>query len=371
VSDVTDDPLMKPASEAGFDKAATEAAPAGEALPVAEAPAKPVDDSVLPAKKYDENDLRAAVGVSPIADAKKPRTADPIDSTDEDLEDLDAEPRSFKKIAIVIGAVAAGVLIIVLVFLGRANSDNFALQCEAERVVPQRGRAFPPWGFRALDGDAWQALHIAPETRCQPRETDDVRVLERWMLAMILDEVNAQLAVHDVARLDDTEGLLKQCLLLTRPPAVPEPETLAADRIAQHKEVERLLGDVTYWRAAGKLHDVASALSDAAKQFDSAAAQHPRHASDAAAWAAYTRKLADQLRLGPAAGAPAASPSAPAVAGAGSASPPPISDEPHVAAPPGTALPVEPPAPAPAAPAPEAAAAAAPAVPVPTGGVLL
>ncbi|HET9623519.1 MAG TPA: hypothetical protein VFP84_19235, partial [Kofleriaceae bacterium] len=266
--------------------------PEAEAKP---AEAKPAEakldgDAILPAT-YSEKDLRAAVGAAP----RKTGHAEPSD---------DLEPRSFKTIAVIAGALAVGIAIVIFVVLGRANTDKYALRCEAERVVAQQGRAFPPWGFRALDGEAWQPLRIAHETRCQSRETDDVRALERWMLAMILEEVNVQLAAHDPTRLDETEALLKQCLLLTRPPTTPEPETLTADRVAQHKEVERLLGDVTYWRAAAKLRDAASALTDASKQFDSAAAQRPRHATDAAAWAAYTRKLAEQLRAGPAAGAP-------------------------------------------------------------------
>jgi hypothetical protein len=326
-NDVPDDPLLKPASEAGWDVASGEAKPAEDKLaavddkpadmPPADATPgdKPAhtdvklaelrvdDEAILPAKS-SENDLRAAIGASPISPSRRRRTVD--HEGDDDDDDVDHRPRSLKTIATIVLSIAVGVAIVIFVILGRANMDRFALLCEAERAVPQQGRAFPPWGFHAISGEAWHPLAIAPETRCQSRETDDIRALERGMLAMLLDEANTQLTAHDLTKLDATESLLKQSLLLTRPAAIAEPETLAADRIAQHKEIERLLGDVTYWRAAARLREAANALTDASKQFDSAAAQHPRHVNDAGTWSTYVRKLADQLRIGPAGGPPTA-----------------------------------------------------------------
>src|SRR6185436_12994552 len=202
---------------------------------------------------------------------------------------------------------------------------------EAERAVPQQGRGFPPWGMRALDGEAWRPLKITAETRCQPRETDDVRELERLYLAMIVDQATALLTAREVTRLDEAEALLKQALLLTRPPE-RESEKLAAERTERRNDIQRLLGDVTYWRASAKLRDAANALGDAAKQFDSAAEQHPRHMSDAPAWASHARKLAQQLTVGPAGATPAA----------GSTSPPAEHPPEHPAAPLGSALPVDP-----------------------------
>jgi len=263
--------------------------------------------------------------------------------------------------------ITAGLAALALVFLGYANSDRYRLTCEAERAVAEHGRSFPPWGTRALAGDAWRPLKIAPETRCQPHETDDPLDLERLYLSMILDQATALLTAREVTKLDDAEALLKQALLLTRPPE-HEPEKLANERNAHHQDIERLLGDVTYGRASAKLHDAAGALAEAAKQFDSAAAQHPRHASDAPAWAAYARKLAQELHAGPAVAAPAASPpvSSPAA--------PTAPDTEHPNVPVGVALPVEPakgsadapvvPSVPPAPPAPADAG-------VPTGGVLL
>jgi hypothetical protein len=65
------------------------------------------------------------------------------------------------------------------------------------------------------------------------------------------------------------------------------------------------------------LREAATALGDAAKQFDSAAAQHPRHVSDASAWAIYARRLAQELHAGPTgtpSTPPAVSPAAPPAA---------------------------------------------------------
>jgi hypothetical protein len=351
----------------------------------AEAAAVPAgDEPVLPAS-FHENDLRAAVGASPLPEptaAAKPRkqpatateprpdrrpdrrSAARHDDNDDDDDDLPGRPRSRKTIVVAAFSITAGLAVAGLVFLGRSNSDRYVLACEAERAVPQEGRAFPPWGTHGLVGEQWRPLKIAPETPCQPHETDDPMVLERLYLAMVRDQATALLTAHEVTKLDEAEALLKQALLLTRP-AESEPDKLAAERTEQHKEVERLLGDVTYWRASAKLHDAATALADAAKQFDSAAAQHPVHVSDAAAWAGYARRLAEELHVGPAGATQAPAPPAPAAPAAPAADPattPP-------AAPPGIALPVEPAKgsaeqpPATAPPPPDAG--------VPTGGVLL
>ena len=347
-------------------------------------PAAASDEPLLPAR-YHENDLRSAVGASPLteparpakprkqhAPASEPRRAA---AADDDDDDLPGRPRNRKTIVVAGFSIATGLTIAGLVFLGRANSDRYVLACEAERAVPQEGRAFPPWGTHGLAGEQWRPLKIAPETRCQPHETDDPLILERRYLAMVMEQATALLTAREVTKLDEAEALLKQALLLTRP-AESEPERLATERTERHKDVERLLGDVTYWRAVAKLHDAATALADAAKQFDSAATQHPVHVSDAAAWAGYTRKLAEQLHAGPAGATHAPAPPAP---GAPAAEP--VATRP--AAPPGIALPVEPAgasaeqpptAPAPTVPAPTVPAPTAPAptdAGVPTGGVLL
>jgi hypothetical protein len=304
------------------------------------------------------------VGASPVSESaattiRKRRASTSDRRHDDDDDESPRLPRNRKTVALAI-SIAAGLGIAALVFLGYANSGRYLLACEAERAVPQQGRAFPPWGNHALPGEPWKPLKIAPETRCQPHETDDLLALERVYLAMILDQATGLLTAREVTKLDDAEALLKQALLLTRPPEY-EPEKLANERNAHHQEIERLLGDVTYWRASAKLHDAQTALTEAAKQFDSAAAQHPRHVSDAAAWASYARKLAEELHVGPAGTAPSTSP-----AGSPTASPAAPTEHPNVPA--GVALPVEPSKGradgSPSTPAPPDAG-------VPTGGVLL
>jgi len=339
------------------------------------------------------------VGASPLsqpAASTRQRRGEANDHRrDDDSDESRPRPRNRKLIVVSAISITAGLGAAALAFLGYANSDRYFLACEPERAIPEQGRGFPPWGSRALNGEAWKPLKIAPETRCQPHETDDLLALERLYLSMIMDQATALLTAREVTRLDDAEALLKQALLLTRPPEY-EPEKLAKERSEHHKEIERLLGDVTYWRASAKLREAATALGEAAKQFDSAAAQHPRHVSDAAAWATYAHKLAQELHTGPTgtpatppglspATPPAASPASPVAPSAApqgaspTASPvaPPaasgaIPSSEHPNAPMGVALPVEPDQGSATGSATEPPSAAAPLdAGVPTGGVLL
>jgi len=290
------------------------------------------------------------------AAASGERAAPPGEAGRDDA-DRDDEPRPRRGLGTILLAAAlaigtAGIAVGVL--LGYLNSDRYVLACEPDRAVPEQGRGFPPWGTRALTGAAWRPVKIAPETRCQPHETDDVLVLQRGFLAMVLDQATALLTAREVNRVDDAEALLQQALLLTRP-AEHEPEPLARQRGEQHQEIEHLLGDVAYWRGQAKVRDALTALGDAAKLFDTAVTRHPHHVSDAAAWAARARMLAEQLHAGsaapaadpaaPASPAPPSSASSPAVPSspAAPASPAPPSSAPSPAAP---SSPVAPPAPA-------------------------
>jgi hypothetical protein len=433
----SDDPLLRPASNEGWDDAPTapdpkpaappaapsvspvpvvspvpSASPAPSVSPVpsvappspptpSSAKLTPADEPLLP-RTFHENDLRAAVGVSPLADtaAKTTQSGSPTEHTDDDSDDAPPRRRRSRKLVAAFAiAITLGLTGGVVALFGALNRDRYSLSCEAERAVPHQGRGFPPWGTRPIDGDAWRPLKINPETPCQPFESHDPVGLERRFLSMILDQANALLSAREVTRADDAEALLNQGLLLTRPPE-RETEKLAVERAERRKDIERLLGDVTYWRASARLRDALSALSEAAKQFESAATQQPRHVSDASAWATYARRLAQELRAGPTgSGTPIGIPSpgspssAPSTTGpgsnpsgspssgspsSGSPSPPgsssstnppapgaslaPSSTRPL--APPGVALPVEreSPTPPPAAP-PDAGA--------PSGGVLL
>jgi hypothetical protein len=332
------------------------------------------------------------VGASPLSEpaaaTNRKRSAEASDRRrDNDSDESRPRPRSRKLLVVSAISLTAGLGAAALAFLGYANSDRYFLACEAERAIAEQGRSFPPWGTRALAGEAWKPLKITPETRCQPRETDDLQALERLYLSMITDQATALLTAREVTRLEDAEALLKQALLLTRPPEY-EPEKLAKERSEHHKEIERLLGDVAYWRASAKLREAATALGEAAKQFDSADAQHPRHVSDASAWATYARKLAQELHAGPSGtpASPAVSPATPPTASpaapptASPAAPPagspdatgavPTAEHPN--APMGVALPVEPDQGSATGSASEPSSAPAPPdAGVPTGGVLL
>jgi hypothetical protein len=337
----------------------------------AAAPASRGDDPALPETpdQYDDNELRAAVGASPLVPSGKRRAASSHDGDGDRDDDRDPAPRR-RRSPRAMAVAALGVIAILgtaaLVVAGYLNSDRYLLACEAERAVPEQGRSLPPWGTRALTGEQWRPLKISPETRCQPQETDDPLVLERAYLAMVLDQATALLTAREVTKVDEAEALLEQGLLLTRPPE-HEPASLAAQRTEHHQEIERLRGDVTYWRATARLREAATALGEAATKFDAAVAQHPRHASDAGAWAAYTRKLAQELRAGPASGSPAAPAAVPAGAPPPATASDPAGASERVPAPPGIALPIEPEPPG-TAPAP---LAAPPDAGTTTGGVLL
>ncbi|HEY4242757.1 MAG TPA: hypothetical protein VGM88_23235 [Kofleriaceae bacterium] len=298
--------------------------------PVAVEPLPP-EEPILPAA-YSPADLRDAVG----AHVRTPKHEDP-----------DA-PKRKRGTLVAVLALAVGLVVATLIFLGRANGERRALVCEADRMTPMRGRAFPPWGMRALDGAEWAPLHLAANGECSPQETDDEHQLGTWYLDAIVKHADAALEPHggtvDATKLDPIDAELHQAQFLAHDPT----------RRAQRDTVDHLLGDVAYWRAAAKIRDAAAALDDAAKQFDAAAAQLPVHVANGGVWAAWARKASSSLRGGPGS-EPTPGPAAPIA-------PPPMPERPT--APLGTALPVEAPTPA------GSASAPAPVAP-PSGGVLL
>lgn len=277
---------------------------------------------------------------------ERPRATSAHDRDDDDDDEPGAPRRSRKLVVVSALALVGGLGIAALIFLGRANSEQLALRCEPEQVVAEQGRSFPPWGTRALAGAEWKPIAIPPEAECKPRDTDSVDELTGWYLGILVDQASSLLTAREVTKVDLAEADLKQALLLARSP----------DKRDQRKEIERLLGDVDYWRALATLRDATAKLGDAAKQFETAAAQRPRHVSDASAWASYIRKVADELHVGPAGAHQSAFPAPVA--------PAPTAE--HPSAPAGVALPVEPP-PTP----PPAEPVTAPDAGVPAGGVLL
>ncbi len=349
---IADEPAPPPpAPNVVVDVPTQPTGPSGLAYPAYQPPPPPADEPLLPSS-YSENELRAAVGATPRSDVTPlPRRHTELDDDDDD------EPRAAggnrKSVLVIATSLIVGLAITGLVILGRVNSDRYVLTCEADRAIAEQGRAFPPWGTHALGGEQWKPIKLTPEADCKRQEPESQIALEGVFLTMLIDRATALLANRtgapdpDAPKIDEAEAMLKQALLLAR---VPEgaPADVANDRHDRKGQIERLLGDVTYWRASAKLHDAATALGDAAKQFDAAAAQRPQHASDAASRAAYARKLLDEL----------GGTQAPVAAQ-------PVTPNERPTAPVGTALPVEP-APAPAEPPPPAPDAG-----VPSGGVLL
>ena len=291
----------------------------------------------------------AAPASAPAAPPPPPPRPASIDRAAADRDDDPAVPRRNRRSALVAAAaLAVGIGIAALIFLGRANADRLALECQPEQVVAQQGRAFPPWGMHELGGSEWKPIAIPPEAECKPFETESSDELTTHFLAVLEEQASTLLTAREVTKVDLAEQQLKQALLLARSP----------DKRDQRKEIERLLGDVDYWRALAALRDATARLTEAAKQFDAAAARRPRHVTDASAWAMYIRKVADELHVGPAGAHSSVFPPSPATA-----SQPAQFERPT--APVGSALPVEP----------AAGSAAPPVAPpdagVPTGGVLL
>ncbi len=293
---------------------------------------------------YGDDALREAVGARPATPTRtSTRFDDDSDSPDDD--GLPGRPRNRKLIVIAGGSLVVGLGIAAMIFLGYQNSGWFYLRCEADRVLAEEGRTFPPWGSEALEDKAWRPIKIPPEAECAPLETESYPKLVEQFRTILVKRATVLLTAKEVTKADEAAALLDQALLHAR-------SNSDAARNAR-VEIQRLLGDVVYWRASLKMRDAAKALVEAAKQFDAAALQRPRHVSDAAAWADYVRKLVAELEAGPTGSSQTAFPPAP-----------PVSDRP--AAPPGVALPVEP-----GSSAVEQPDTAPPDAGVPTGGVLL
>jgi hypothetical protein len=334
------------------------------ALPVVIAPPDEPDQGPAPAAVSDD-DLREAVGVArraPRADTARP--AAPTRRRDRDDRDRDRDDRERdrddrddaptpaerarrRKLFVTLGlSLLVGLVIAAFVLLGRANADRLVFTCGADKITAEHGRSFPPWGTSTLDGPEWAPIAIPPQAECEARETDDLATLEGWYLDALYDQASAKLAAREVTAVDDAEAQLRQALLLAR----------SAERRDQRANIERLLGDVVYWRGAAKTAAATATLLEAAKLFDEAAAKKPRNVSDAAAWGAYTRRLAGDLKAGPDALRP-------------STAMPPLPGSTRSPAPPGVPLPVE--SSDGGAPMGDPLGPVPPDAGVPTGGVLL
>ena len=290
-------------------------------------------------------DLRDAVGArSAKHDAAKVATRTPPPDEDDDFDG--SKPRSKKLIVVSIASLVVGLGVAALIFLGRTNSAWFYISCETDRIVAEQGRSFPPWGESTLDGKQWTAIKIPPDAECAALATESEDALSDQFRTLLVKRASVLLTAKEVTKTDEANALLEQALLHTR-------SNTDSARNARG-DIQRLLGDVVYWRASLKMRDASKGLIEAAKQFDTAAQQRPRHVTDAAAWADYVRKVVGELEAGPSGISQTFPPT------------PPPSDTTHPTAPPGVALPVEPDQGSASEPSP-----VPPDAGLPTGGVLL
>ncbi|MEP6865086.1 MAG: hypothetical protein ABJE66_31000 [Deltaproteobacteria bacterium] len=312
------------------------------------------EEPLLPPELAADGALNDAIGAPSAKARRRARTQPRRDDGDDD--DGLAPPRNRRTMIIATASIVVGLGIATLVFLGRANAQRYVLSCNSAHAVAEQGRGFPPWGSRPMHGSEWAPIALPANAECQPRETDDINELGKWYLELLLDRANVTLTARDLLDsvgsqssanpLDLVGAQLDQALLLARDP----------DRRDQRRDITRLQGDVAYWRAAARLRDASTVLVEAAKQFDAANQQHPRHATDAAAWSTFLHHLVDELHAGPNGAAPIA-PSTATNAAATGTTPVPV----------GSALPVEPDTGA-------AGSAVSPPTPdagIPSGGVLL
>ncbi len=347
------EPWPAPASTAA--EAWTEAPVAAEPWTEAPVAAEPNEPPLLPAA-YSEAELRDAVGVTPRIETKPAKAgkkrSPPPPPIDEDYDgdgdgDQPGKKRSRKTMVVAALSVVIGSGIAALVVLGKVNSAKYVMSCEAEQVVIERGRSFPPWGTSGLDGAEWKPLKIPPETPCHPQETEERTELAQWYLKMLTAQATKLLGAREITKVDEAEAVLNQALLISR--------ELRTDGDAKdaRADIDRLLGDVVYWRASARLRSASDTMDEAAKQFDAASKKNPAHFTDAAEWATYTRKVIDQLHAGPGAVPTATFPPVPPIE--------------RPTAPPGVALPVEPDGSGTG----RAEPTATPDAGVPSGGVLL
>ncbi len=253
-----------------------------------------------------EDDLRAAVGVAPTAPAtatatatapaertpRRPPTRPPLRDDDSDSDDDDGGGPKKKrgKLGLVLAiGLLIGLLITSIVFIGSSNAGRYFERCHADTITAERGRSFPPWGSSRLSGPAWKPIAIPPGAECVSRETADPEELAGWFLEALVERAQAKLTAKEVTAVDQAQLELEQALLLARDP----------DRRDQRKEIDRLLGDVEYWRGKARVRAAIDTLEEAGRRYDAAADKRPRHASDAAAWAAWVRRVARDLAAGP------------------------------------------------------------------------
>lgn len=254
-----------------------------------------------PLEKATDADLKEAVGVAAVATKEEPP---PKIEEPEEEEDLADKPRRRTPL-IIAAALIAGGAIATVVLLGWSNSGRYEFHCGANKITAERGRSFPPWGTSRMGGAAWKPIEIPPNTECKSSEPGSEKALEQLYLDALVAQAELALKVKSPTDIDRAQAQLEQALLLSRDP----------DRADQRAYIDRLMGDVEYWRGATRVKAAIETLEEAGKRYDTAVEKRPRFAGDSAAWASWVRQLAAGLRGGPGSGtsepAPAPSPSEP------------------------------------------------------------
>ena len=228
-----------------------------------------------PVPPLPNDDLRSAVGLddgSSGGDGGPPKRRSPR--------------LSGKQRAILVAAALATILIGVGGILSWLNSQHYYFVCGTKNITAEKGRTWP-WGQRTLEGPRWRPIPIGDE--CVEHSVDSAEELEALFLDTLLRRASELLTRDDPDSILEAEKELEQATLLTRSP----------QRRARRKEVDRLQGDVQYWRAAGEIEAAIQKLADAGKRFDDAAARRPRHKNDASSWAEHARAMSDEIRMGP------------------------------------------------------------------------
>jgi hypothetical protein len=270
--------------------------PVGQAVDPAPEPADPLppsalaDDPLEPMPDYAAEANRWREELTSAVDGSKAKPAPTAATTRKHI----APPRPARRLSarntrFAIGGGIGVVLIGVIVALGWFNSRDYYLVCATEKIGAERGRKFPPWGTSDMSGATWTPIKIPRNTECTEYQTSDVTELEAHFLDSLLAQANAMLASAEPANIELAEAQLKQAFLLTRTP----------ERRDKRKEVERLVGDVEYWRAAAQVRAAVAELGKAGEQFEGAAKRLPRHQTDSSAWAEYTRHVSEELLRGP------------------------------------------------------------------------
>jgi hypothetical protein len=206
--------------------------------------------------------------------------------------------RRGRKALLVAALVVIAAAVIVLVVLGQKNRRGYHLVCGGDAITAEQGRSFPPWGQSALRGDAWRSIPVAPSTPCTSQTFASRQALaqrfeemlvaraEAWVIGRA-DGVERERLAEVQARIDQARLLLVEL----SDPAVAEGATVT---------LERLQGDIDYWRARDEVDAAMAALEKAAAQLDQAVTREPRHnAEDAAAWRRLLGRIRQELASGP------------------------------------------------------------------------